>query len=55
VSTLDVKEIWSQFEKILSGADLQSIAGSEGLKNIDRQMFVDLVSSRTDFSKQDIS
>lgn len=50
---LDSKEIRSQFEKILSGTDLKSLAGSEGLKNIDRQTFVDLVSSRTDFSKQE--
>lgn len=32
---------------------MKSLAGSEGLKNIDRQTFVDLVSSRTDFSKQE--
>ena len=51
---LDVEEIRSQFEKILSTSDLQSLAGNEGL-NINRQTLVDLVSSRTDFSKQDIS
>ena len=51
---LDVEEIRSQFEKILSSSDLQSLAGNEGL-NINRQTLVDLVSSRTDFSKQDIS
>ncbi len=51
---LDVEEIRSQFEKILSSSDLQSLAGNEGL-NVDRQTLVDLVSSRTDFSKQDIN
>ncbi|WP_009631394.1 hypothetical protein [Synechocystis sp. PCC 7509] len=51
---LDVEEIGSQFEKILSSSNLQSLAGNEGL-NIDRQTLVDLVSSRTDFSKQDIN
>jgi hypothetical protein len=52
---LDLDQIRGQFEKILSGSDLQSIAGSEGLSNIDRQTFVDLASSRTDLSKQDIN
>jgi len=52
---LDLDQIRGQFEKILSGSDLQSLAGSEGLTNIDRQTFVDLASSRTDLSKQDIN
>ncbi|MBA2747213.1 MAG: MFS transporter [Tatlockia sp.] len=51
---LNVEEIGSQFEKILGSSDLKSLAGNEGL-NINRQTLVDLVSSRTDFSKQDIS
>jgi len=55
VPNLDLKEIRGQFEKILSGSELQSIAGSDLLGNIDRQTFVDLVSNRTDFSKQDIN
>ena len=53
--TLDLNDIRGQFEKILGGADLQSLAGSDLLKNIDRQTFVDLVSSRTDFSKEQIN
>ncbi len=52
---LDLDQIRGQFEKLLSSSDLQSIAGSEGLANIDRQTFVDLASSRTDLSKQDIN
>ena len=52
---LDFDQSRGQFEKILSSSDLQSIAGSEGLANIDRQTFVDLASSRTDLSKQDIN
>lgn len=52
---LDAKEIGSQFQKILKDADLQSIADGDVLKNIDRQTFVDLVSSRTDLSKQDVN
>jgi len=45
----------SQFEQLLSGPELQSIAGSDLLRNVDRQTFVNLVSSRTDFFKQDIN
>ncbi|WP_231295539.1 MFS transporter [Gloeocapsa sp. PCC 7428] len=52
---LDVKEIGNQFQKILQDSDLQSIVDSDLLQNIDRQTFVDLVSSRTDLSKQDIN
>lgn len=52
---LDFEQIRGQFEKLLSSSDLQAIAGSAGLANIDRQTFVDLASSRTDISKQDIN
>jgi ElaB/YqjD/DUF883 family membrane-anchored ribosome-binding protein len=54
-SKLDVKEIRSQFDKLLKDADLRSLADSDILKNINRQTFVDLISSRTDFSKEDIN
>ncbi|MBW4592245.1 MAG: MFS transporter [Brasilonema angustatum HA4187-MV1] len=50
---LDIKEIRSQFDKLLKDADLESVADSDLLKNIDRQTFVDLISSRTDLSKED--
>ncbi len=53
--SLDVKEIRSQFDKLLKDADLESIGDSDLLKNINRQTFVDLISSRTDFSKSDIN
>ncbi|PIG94962.1 hypothetical protein [Gloeocapsopsis sp. IPPAS B-1203] len=52
---LDAEEIGNQFQKILKDADLPSIADGDVLKNIDRQTFVDLVSSRTDLSKQDVN
>lgn len=51
---LDLKEIRSNFEKLLNDPDVRSLAGSGALGNINRQSFVDLASSRTDFSKQDI-
>ncbi len=52
---LDVDKIGSQFEKLLKESDLKDIANSDLLGNINRQSFVDLVSSRTDFSKKDIN
>lgn len=52
---LDSKEIGSQFEKILKSSDLESLGSSDILKNVDRQTLVDLVSSRTDFSKQELN
>jgi hypothetical protein len=44
---LDVDKIGSQFEKLLKESDLKDIASSDLLGNIDRQSFIDLVSSRT--------
>ncbi|MEG5032993.1 MFS transporter [Microcoleus sp. AT3-D2] len=52
---LDVKEIRGQFEKLLGDADIKSFAGSDVLKNVNRQTFVDLVKSRTDFSQEEIN
>lgn len=52
---LDSKEIRSQFEKILSDSNLQSVAGSDLLSNFNRQTLVDLVGDRTDLSKQDVN
>ena len=52
---LDIKEIRGEFEKLLRGSDLQSLAGSDLLSNVNRQTFVDLISSRTDLSKEDIN
>jgi hypothetical protein len=52
---VDVDRIGTQFEQLLKDADLKDIANSDLLKNIDRQSFVDLISNRTDFSKQDIN
>ncbi len=52
---LDVDKIGSQFEKLLKESDLKDIANSDLLGSIDRQSFIDLVSSRTDFSKKDIN
>jgi len=51
---LDFKSIRGDLEKLLSDVDVKSLGDSDVLKNVNRQTFVDLVSSRTDFSKKDI-
>ncbi|BAZ49980.1 hypothetical protein NIES4103_25930 [Nostoc sp. NIES-4103] len=52
---LDLSRIRSEFERLLNDPQLQAIAGSPDLRNIDRQKFIELVSSRTDLSKRDVS
>ena len=52
---LDISKIRGEFEKIVNDPQLKAIAGTQDLRNIDRQKFVDLVSSRTDLSKRDIN
>ncbi|MBW4610538.1 MAG: MFS transporter [Hassallia sp. WJT32-NPBG1] len=52
---LDTQEIRNQFDQLLKDVDLQFIGDSDILKNINRQTFVDLVSSRTDFSQEEIN
>src|SRR5919199_29471 len=52
---LDVKEIRGQFEKLLGDVDIKPFAGSDVLKNVNRQTFVDLIKSRTDFSQEEIN
>jgi hypothetical protein len=51
---LDVDKIGSQFEKLIKESDLKGLDSSDLLSNIDRQTFVNLISTRTDFSKKDI-
>jgi hypothetical protein len=52
---LNLDRIRTQFEKILNSSELQSVTDRDLLKNINRDTFVDLVSDRTDLSKQDIN
>ncbi|BAZ86099.1 hypothetical protein [Dolichospermum compactum] len=52
---LDIKEIRNQFDQLLKDVDLRDIGDSKFLENINRQTFVDLISSRTDFSQRDIN
>jgi hypothetical protein len=51
---LNFQEIRQQFDRFLKDSDLKDIADSDLIKNIDRQTFVDLISSRTDLSKKDV-
>ena len=51
----DRKEIRDEFEKLVTHPEMQSIARENHLRNIGRQTFVDVVNSRTDFSKQNIN
>ena len=55
IPKLDIKEIRTQFEQLLKDTDLQSVANSDLLQNINRQTFGDLISSRADLSKEDIN
>ncbi|MFW9263805.1 MFS transporter [Nostoc sp. CALU 546] len=52
---LDIKELRNQFDQLLKDTDLQSVANSDLLQNINRQTFVDLISSRADLSKEEIN
>ncbi|UKO98580.1 MFS transporter [Nostoc sp. UHCC 0870] len=51
---LDVSHIRREFESLLQDPQLREISGSPDLRQIDRQKFVELVSSRTDLSKRDV-
>ncbi|MEH2272223.1 MAG: MFS transporter [Nostoc sp.] len=51
---LDLSKIRSDFENLLNDPQLKAIAGTSDIRNIDRQKFIELVSSRTDLSKKDV-
>ncbi|MDH6057696.1 MFS transporter [Umezakia ovalisporum] len=56
IPQLNLPEIRKQFEKILSEVDLSSIAEADVLQKINRQTFIDLISSQTTkLSKQEIN
>ncbi|MER3494665.1 MAG: hypothetical protein C4323_21925 [Mastigocladus sp. ERB_26_2] len=52
---LDLNKIRGDFERLLSDPQIRDMAKSGDIRNIDRQKFIDLVSSRTDLSKRDAS
>ncbi|MFY7806114.1 MAG: MFS transporter [Limnoraphis robusta] len=51
---LDLQNIRSDFEDLLHDPQLQNALASGDLPNVNRQTFVDLVSSRTDLSQQEV-
>lgn len=51
----DRQELQKEFEKLIAEPEMQSIAREHHIQNIGRQTFVDLVSSGTEFSKNDIN
>jgi nucleoid DNA-binding protein len=56
---LDIKKIGADFEELLQDSlndpRLKAVAESGSLRDINRQTFVDLVSSRSDLSKRDVN
>ncbi|MBW4631207.1 MAG: MFS transporter [Iphinoe sp. HA4291-MV1] len=52
---LDISKIRGEFERLLNDPQLRAIAGSPDLSYIDRQKFVELISSRTDLSKREVN
>lgn len=54
-SELDVRSIRQEFDRLLRDPEFQAIADPDQLGKIDRQAFVDLVSSRTDLSKREVN
>lgn len=51
----DRQQLQEEFEKLIVEPEMQTIARDNHIQNIGRQTFVDLVSSRTDFSKNDVN
>jgi ElaB/YqjD/DUF883 family membrane-anchored ribosome-binding protein len=52
---LDLQGIRREFEDIINDPELKTVANRAALGNIDRQTFVDLVSSRSDLSPRDLN
>ena len=51
----DLSKIRQDFESLLNDPELTALADNDGLRNIDRQTFVELISRRTDFSKNEVN
>ncbi|MBW4652080.1 MAG: MFS transporter [Kaiparowitsia implicata GSE-PSE-MK54-09C] len=52
---LDMSQLRRDFESLLNDPEFVALADNDRLHNIDRQTFIDLVSSRTDFSRQEVN
>lgn len=54
-SGIDIEKITRDFEQLLDDENLQEIADSDNIRAIDRETFVQLISDRSDLSRQDIN
>lgn len=52
---LDLSRLRSDFEALLNDPEIADLADNDRLAHIDRATFVDLVSKRTDFSKDEVN
>lgn len=50
---LDINKIAEDFERLLDDENLQEIADADSLRSVDRNTFIQLISDRSDISKQD--
>ncbi len=55
IPKLNLDDVGNQFNKLLSDVDFQSIGDNDLLKNINRQTFVDLISSRANLSPGNVN
>jgi hypothetical protein len=53
--SFDYSRIRQDLESLLNDPEVQNLADGDGLKHINRQTFVDLISRRTDFSSEEVS
>lgn len=51
---IDVDKIARDFEQLLDDENLQEIVNSDSVRDIDRNIFVQLISDRSDLSKKDV-
>jgi len=51
----DFPRIRQDFETLLNDPEIQELAANDRLRHIDRQTFIDLVSKRTDFTRDEVN
>ncbi|MDX2228382.1 MAG: MFS transporter [Leptolyngbyaceae cyanobacterium bins.349] len=55
IPKLDLSRLRNDFESLLNDPEVAAVIDGDGLRHIDRQTFVDLVSKRTDFSPAEVN
>lgn len=53
--SFDLSRVQHDFETLLNDPELAALVDGDRLSHIDRQTFIDLVSKRTDFSKEEVN